>query len=141
MGFGNTAVHRAAWRKEMCGIPGDTTAADWWFFTMILATGARARRTKAPVVGYRVYEKSTLGSGVANSVAALRRKAEIAAEHYASLPESDGIVQRMRATRALLRQIELVPATCLKWADQIGSTGVWFDVVTNIGFPVEILEN
>ena len=59
LGFSNTAIRREAIRPTAANIPDSQVAADWWFFSMLLEAGARARRCPEAVAKYRQHGANT----------------------------------------------------------------------------------
>ena len=139
LGFGNTAMRTSALKAEACAIPDAVTAADWWFFTMLLASGLQARRTEDSVAEYRVYRESVLGGAVTTSEG-LRRRADIVRRHYAHLPANLCTAACAAVVERLIAQIEAssVDIEPLLGAAIRGS-GVWFeDVARAAAAPVSL---
>lgn len=130
MGFSNTAVKRSAVTRKALAIPDGVPAADWWFFSMLLLSGSRAKQTSKSVVYYRNYAESLLGSKAAGSLGALRKRAEIVEAHYKNLPECAAIGDRCAKVRRLIDSIDEGAQSAVEILAQITqSRGVWLDDV------------
>ena len=130
IGFSNAAVRGSAITQPAIGIPDNLVAADWWFFTMLLASGVRAKRTLAPVANYRLHAQNTLGANTAGSADVLRRRARIAASHYAAIGANVNVEAELRAVTRLLSYIESDSAAAELVAHMPSYTGAWFEDVT-----------
>jgi len=130
MGFTNTAVRRGTISARACRLPGDLVAVDWWFFTMLLAEGYRARRTAGSVARYRIHADNTLGAAAAANVAALRQRAAMAKRHYAAIAESVDVRSRLRVVGKLLAALDRDPEGATAFLPGLRRRpSVWFDDV------------
>lgn len=131
LGFSNTALVRARLPASALAIPDSVLAADWWFFTELLAQGLAGARTEAVVARYRCHAGNTLGPGPACDTAALRRRLDIMGRHYAARAGDAGAEDRAAAVRALIDRLErdpgAVPATAR------GANGVWYEGILSQG--------
>jgi len=94
IGFTNSAIRSANLKSEIPPIPDTVAAADWWFYTMILASGVRANQTRRKVTDYRVRRESIVGHTISANPTVLRQRALLALNHYAAL--SDELQWRTR---------------------------------------------
>ncbi|MSQ92714.1 MAG: hypothetical protein EXR87_07280 [Gammaproteobacteria bacterium] len=81
MGLTNTAARRDRVPAAAYDVPVDVMAVDWWFYSTLLITGRRAKRTRAAVSGYRRHGGSMIGSGHAATAAGLARRCDVVAAH------------------------------------------------------------
>jgi hypothetical protein len=129
MGFSNTAVRCNALSASLA-IPDDLVAADWWFFTMLLATGRRGGRTASAVADYRTYSQNVLGANASNSIEVLRKRAEIAQRHYAAV---SGMIDTTKQSQAVTRLLEAIDRGVDACAQLVAAlphdSGAWFEDV------------
>ena len=131
IGFTNSAVRNVALKEHMPSIPDTIAAADWWFFTMLLSKGNRAKSTESEVVDYRVRPGSVAGAGVSANVEVLRRRAKIVLEHYAALPPRSALRDRENAVSSLIDVIDEDADSVDDYLSQVAQTpGVWFEDVS-----------
>jgi hypothetical protein len=130
LGFGNTAVRRAALARAALSMPDDAMPADWWLFTMLLSGGLKGRRTDAPVALYRSHGASTLGAAPATTLTVLRRRAAMALNHHRQL---DARVDVSAACRAVERLVDYIDRDHRAWSMLspvlVDCPGVWFEDV------------
>ena len=139
MGFSNTAARRAVLAKANIAIPDGLAAADWWFFTMLLISGCRARRTAAAVANYRVYAQNTLSADAAKNVATLRQRALMAAGYYAAIGGFVDVTSEQAAVSGLLTRIEKDPDGVADLMVRLPATmDAWFGDVSAVSRMVEM---
>jgi hypothetical protein len=130
MGFGNSAVRRAALARARLVVPDDAMPADWWVFSALLANGLKARRAEAPVALYRCHANSTLGAMPSATAAMLRQRAIMALGHYDRL---SGRVDVREARRAVGHLVDFLDRDDRAWATLApalaGCPAVWFEDV------------
>lgn len=128
LGFSNTAIRRASIRPAAMNIPDKQVAADWWFFTMLLESGAHARRCQRTVAQYRQHGSNTLGGRPSSTPAAVLARCQLFLAHQTALPSSDA---RTAAALRVGRLADAISASPSHWApilDRVcGQPGVWFD--------------
>lgn len=129
MGFSNTAVRQDALAQSSIAIPEHLAAPDWWFYTMLLASGCRARRAAA-VTSYRVYAQSVLGAKAATSVAMLHQRAKIAGRHYAAIGGVVDVTPEQEMVSRLLALIENDPEAADEIVAKLPPNVAWFDDVS-----------
>ena len=130
IGFSNSAVRRTVLDRVLEPIPAHVKAADWWFFSQLLMSGAVAQRTTRPVVYYRNYAESLLGSAPAASVSSLLMRARMALAHCDALALPGDLAGWADALSRLIAALETEPAAfsdCV--AASADTPGVWFDDV------------
>lgn len=130
IGFGSSAVRRSVLVGGALSIPDNVVAADWWFFSVLLADGHTARRAGGSVAKYRNHANSILGGNAAMSVADLRRRAEIVFSHYRQLPDAIRPADELTKVSGLIAWIDRKPDEAAGLAQRAGKRGgVWFDDV------------
>lgn len=130
IGFGNSAARRDALNGVAMSLPDDVVAADWWFFSVLLAGGRNARSAGGPVSMYRLHANSVLGGISAGTRSELQRRAEIALQHYLRLPEQLRAGPEAERVASLLEWIESEPERADALAARLPRTpGVWFEDV------------
>lgn len=131
IGFTNSAVRGSMLESEMPAIPDSVAAADWWFYTKLLAKGAHAQRTESEVTAYRVRRDSIVGHTVSSSPAVLRQRAGIALDHYAALaPEMPHARSGYESILKLIAAIDSDPQGAIdNLSTQAGKPCVWFEDV------------
>ncbi len=130
MGFSNTAVRRSAITQVSAAIPEDLVAADWWFFTMLLSSGRRAKQAQGAVANYRVYAQNMLGSAPAKTPEDLLRRAKIVERHYAAVGDKVDVAAHKRTLSKLINCIERDAAAGARIVSQLPRNfGAWFEDV------------
>lgn len=139
VGFGNSAVRRSVLSGPALSLPDDLVAADWWFFTLLLANERSAQRTKQPVALYRTHRDSVLGANPVNTARDLQRRAEFALRYYQQLPAQVSRVHEMQDVADLLRWIDQSPDAADALAQRLSKMpGVWFEDVARACDAVRI---
>jgi hypothetical protein len=137
MGFGNSAVRRAALARARLSVPDDAMPADWWLFTLLLAGGFQARRTAAPVAMYRSHADSTLGGAPSASAAMLRRRATMALGHYGRVGARVDVRAAGRAVERLVAFLDGGERAWTALAPALeGCPAIWFEDVARAGRAV-----
>lgn len=132
-GFGNTAVRRARLAPEICAIPRDLVAADWWFFSTLVLNGRRGACTDAPVGLYRMHSDSALVHGSRKGVEIALRQAAVVRRHYAALPRTTQVAAADADVAALMRRLTDAPATLAAEVERDRARpGVWHEHISRL---------
>lgn len=86
IGLSNSAVRRDTLARCRPRIPDSVTAVDWYLATVLVDSGARARRADGTVGFYRQHGHNTLGAGAAVDAAAMANRTAVAIRHFEALP-------------------------------------------------------
>jgi hypothetical protein len=105
-GFSNTAVRRDALSSIVRDSLPELTAVDWWVFTRLVGSGARARGDHGVVVKYRQHADNILSGFAATTLETAQRRLRIAADHYRALGTSSSVI-RANAAQALADDVRL----------------------------------
>jgi hypothetical protein len=137
LGFTNTAVRRAQVHDSATSIPDDVIAADWWFYSHLIAGGSVARKTDDDVVAYRTHEASTLGGKAPADVSTLKRQCEIMNRHYARLEKNAEVDAAASRMRLLLDRLNENPEWVIAADQKNKKKDVWFGRVSHLAYACQ----
>lgn len=128
LGFSNTAMRREAIHAEAANIPDNQLAADWWFFSMLVESGVRAKKCQGAVAKYRQHDGSTLGARPVPTITAALLRCRLFLAHQAALPPCDARHAAAKRIEELADAITADPSFWVSILQRVCSQpGVWFD--------------
>jgi hypothetical protein len=125
VGLTNSAVRGEVLRCWDEGAP-DVDAVDWWLYTRLLQRGCIGKKTRAPVVSYRIHDNSAVGTGPRN-LDQLARHCRIIRRHFAALSQEQSSDAAMIAS--LAETIDSEPCRVDAAMAVTPSRGVWYERV------------
>lgn len=128
VGLTNSALRSERLRCWDEGVP-DVEAVDWWLYTRLLQCGCVGKRTRAPVVSYRIHDNSAVGGGPRN-LDQLARHCRIIRRHFAALGQEQSSDAAMIAS--LAETIDSEPCRVDAAMAATPSRGVWYERVFGI---------
>jgi hypothetical protein len=106
IGFSGFGVKKSVLEDQPVNCPENITSVDWWLATLLLMNGFKGKKTSQPVVFYRQHDLNLLGSGNQDlELSTLKKKAQIALEHYKSLtkvPEAQVYLEKLEHLISLI---------------------------------------